>query len=70
MKPELLPAAAAPPLARRWAAPRHSSHTEKLLRQPTPLNLQETLGEVGYIGRPLVHRILAWGVGGVGPCSL
>lgn len=62
----LLPAAAPPPQARRWAAPRPptSSNTEKLLSRPTALSLQETLGEGVYVGRPLAHRILPWAGGG------
>uniref|UniRef100_H3CGN5 Peroxisomal membrane protein PEX16 n=1 Tax=Tetraodon nigroviridis TaxID=99883 RepID=H3CGN5_TETNG len=49
--------AAPSPLTRRWGAPRPrtqpSSNMEKLLSRPTPLNLQETVGECVYIGRPL-----------------
>ncbi|CAF87528.1 unnamed protein product, partial [Tetraodon nigroviridis] len=60
-QPWLLPAAAPSPLTRRWGAPRPrtqpSSNMEKLLSRPTPLNLQETVGECVYIGRPLVHLL-------------
>ncbi|CAF92914.1 unnamed protein product, partial [Tetraodon nigroviridis] len=53
--------AAPSPLTRRWGAPRPrtqpSSNMEKLLSRPTPLNLQETVGECVYIGRPLVHLL-------------
>ncbi|XP_011608092.2 peroxisomal biogenesis factor 16 [Takifugu rubripes] len=50
--------------ARQWGPPgqrtkrsRSSSNREKLLSKPTPLNLQETIAESVYIGRPLVHLL-------------
>lgn len=47
---------------RQWGAPsqkkkRRSLNGEKLLSQPTQLNLQETVAESVYIARPLVHLL-------------